>query len=192
MARELVFLGYDERRTRLIGAIRERGWAVVHSRERVMDLSGWDLAVSFGYRHLLAPETLATARRPPLNLHIAFLPWNRGAHPNFWSHIEGTPAGVTIHEIDAGLDTGPICFQRHVTFAPSETTFDATHARLVAEAEALFLGNIDALLSGGYTAQAQTGEGGCHAAKDLPAWMDDWGMEIAAAKTRWAAERGAG
>ena len=31
-----------------------------------------------------------------INLHISFLPFNRGYYPNLWSHQEGTPSGVTI------------------------------------------------------------------------------------------------
>lgn len=46
-----------------------------------------------------------------MNLHISYLPWNKGADPNFWSCIDGTPAGVTLHHIDAGVDTGDIIAQ---------------------------------------------------------------------------------
>ena len=35
-------------------------------------------------------------------------------HPNVWSIIEETPAGVTLHYIDAGVDTGDIIAQRDV------------------------------------------------------------------------------
>ncbi|MCL0081308.1 hypothetical protein M1N64_03665 [Peptococcaceae bacterium] len=41
-----------------------------------------------------------------INLHISFLPWNRGADPNFWSFIENAPVGVSIHYLDEGIDTG--------------------------------------------------------------------------------------
>ena len=45
---------------------------------------------------------------------MSFLPYNRGSHPNFWSFIDDTPKGITIHEIDEGADTGNIVFQKKI------------------------------------------------------------------------------
>ena len=191
MTGKLLFLGYGEDRTRLVSAIGARGWRITCESGPVRDLSAWDLAVSFGYRHILRPDTLASARRPVLNLHIAYLPWNRGAHPNVWAHLEGAPSGVTIHEVDAGVDTGPICRQRRVAFGAEETTFASTHARLLEEAEDLFLTAIDALLDGTYAPRPQPAGGSYHAARDLPVWLDDWSMDVAAARARWDRERAA-
>ena len=39
------------------------------------------------------------------------LPYNRGKNPNVWPIIDGTPAGVTLHYIDSGIDTGEIIHQ---------------------------------------------------------------------------------
>jgi len=169
---KIAFLGYDESRTCLIDALRAAGHAVTHIADRIDDLSAYEVAISFGYRHILAPDVLATAPRPVLNLHIAYLPYNRGAHPNFWSHIENTPSGVTIHEMDAGIDTGPIVAQRFVNFDAGETTFAETHARLLREAERLFLDNCDALLAGSYTAKPQRGRGTAHRSAQLPPDID--------------------
>src|SRR5262245_47929427 len=77
--------------------------------------------VSYGYRHILREPLLSAYAERIINLHISYLPWGRGADPNLWSWIEGTPKGVTIHAIDAGLDTGPIFVQRLVDFGSSET-----------------------------------------------------------------------
>ena len=38
-------------------------------------------------------------------MHISYLPFNRGAHPNYWSFKDNSPKGVTIHFIDNGIDT---------------------------------------------------------------------------------------
>ena len=51
------------------------------------------MLVSFGYRFILPGDLLARFPDRAVNLHIAYLPWNRGAHPNVWSAYEGTPAG---------------------------------------------------------------------------------------------------
>ena len=50
-----------------------------------------------------------------INLHISYLPWNRGADPNLWSAV-GMPKGVTIHYINDGFDTGDILFQKAILF----------------------------------------------------------------------------
>jgi methionyl-tRNA formyltransferase len=172
------FLGYDRTRTVLIRFLEERGHEVTHAADRVEDLSRFDLVVSFGYRHLLRPPALATVVRPVLNLHISFLPYNRGAHPNFWSWVEGTPSGVSIHEIDAGIDTGPVVAQATLEGVHPGMTLRETHGLLIALAERLFRDHAVALLAGEYRACPQIGVGTHHSTRDLPAWMTNWDVSI--------------
>ena len=42
------------------------------------------------------------------NIHPGYLPWGRCYYPVFWALWADEPAGCTLHEIDAGIDTGPI------------------------------------------------------------------------------------
>jgi methionyl-tRNA formyltransferase len=77
------------------------------------------LSVLFGY--ILAPEFLNMFPYGVVNLHPAYLPYNRGKYPNVWSIVERTPAGVTLHYIDAGVDTGDIIAQRQVPIEPVDT-----------------------------------------------------------------------
>ena len=70
-----------------------------------------DIAVSYCYRHILKPETLA-GYSGCVNLHNGYLPYGRGAQPLFFSVVYGEPCGVTVHWMDAGLDTGPIIAQK--------------------------------------------------------------------------------
>jgi methionyl-tRNA formyltransferase len=171
----VLFLGYDRNQTRLVSLIEKHGWSLEQTDNKVADASRYDLVLSFGYRHILKREFLATARRPVLNLHIAYLPWNRGAHPLFWAMFDGTPAGVTIHEIDTGIDTGPICFQKEVPIDPQSETFSSAYQRLVQEVEALFEAHISELLNGEYVSRPQSGAGSCKRVRDLPSgftWSD--------------------
>src|SRR3989344_6000733 len=80
-----------------------------------------EIIVSYGYRFILKPEIFEYPRLGSINLHISYLPWNRGVDPNFWSHAEGTSKGVTIHYIDSGIDTGDIIAQREVSFSENDT-----------------------------------------------------------------------
>ena len=45
------------------------------------------LTVSYTYRFILPEEVLVALRRNAVNLHNAYLPWNRGSDPNLWSII---------------------------------------------------------------------------------------------------------
>jgi methionyl-tRNA formyltransferase len=183
MTGRLIFLGYNREQTRLIGFIEKRGWQVSQTEDRITDLSGYDLAISFGYRHILTRQTLLTARRRVLNLHIAYLPWNRGRHPLFWAMYDGTPTGVTIHEIDTGVDTGAICVQKHVAIDADTETFASGYRRLLDEIEMLFEAHADALLSGHYTTRAQEGAGTSRKGSELPAGFS-WDETIAPAMRR--------
>ena len=80
-----------------------------------------DYVVSYGYRYRIKEPILSAYPNRLINQHISFLPWNRGADPNFWSIFDDTPKGITIHLIDEGLDTGPILVQREVEFDPDMT-----------------------------------------------------------------------
>ena len=134
--------------------------------------------VSFGYRHILRRPVLDACRRPPLNLHISFLPFNRGSHPNFWSFYDGTPKGVTIHEIDEGLDTGAIVLQREVCTLSTTSTWSETYERLREEIEALFKENWTALIEGHFKPRPQVTNGTSHRARDLPQWSGGWTATI--------------
>lgn len=77
------------------------------------------LSVLFAY--LIPPEWLELATRLALNLHPGLLPFNRGACPNVWPLVDGSPAGTTLHVMDAEIDTGPILAQREVPTFPEDT-----------------------------------------------------------------------
>lgn len=176
--KHVLFLGYGPDETRLIAALEARGCKVWHTSEKTEDLSGHDLIVSFGYRHIIRPASIASAGAPIVNLHISLLPWNRGAHPNFWAHVDGTPHGVSIHLIDEGVDTGPVLFQREVAFSHTEDSFASTHRRLVAEIEALFIEHLDDLLLRPLQPIPQQGPGSLHKLADLPIDFPGWQTRI--------------
>jgi|GEM_PF-1293249 len=174
----VLVLGYDKNRTTIIKVLEDSGCEVDHSDEPVTDLSAYDAVFSFGYRHIIKPDVLTTAKRPIINLHIGYLPYNRGTHPNFWSFVDNTPAGVTIHEMDEGIDTGPIIFQRYVNFDLNMNTFTTTYDELIRQIEGLFAENLDVLIAGNYISHPQRGAGSTHSAKDLPTELFDWNDDI--------------
>jgi len=75
-----------------------------------------DMFISIYFGYILSPTLLKIPSNGTINLHPAYLPYNRGSDPNVWSIIDGTPAGVTLHYIDEGIDTGPIIAREKVEF----------------------------------------------------------------------------
>jgi methionyl-tRNA formyltransferase len=124
-----------------------------------------DRLVIYGYRHILNEEMLNLVPQRAINLHISYLPWNRGADPNFWSFFDKTPKGVSIHHIDRGIDTGEILAQREVTFDGNET-LASSHVCLKKEIEKLFVDTWVDIRSGHLKGKPQPRAGSYHNAKD--------------------------
>jgi methionyl-tRNA formyltransferase len=124
-----------------------------------------DWTVSYGYRHILRGEVLRRLEGRAVNLHIALLPWNRGADPNLWSFIENTPKGVSIHFIDAGVDTGDLIAQRAVVPVDGDT-LATSYQRLQDEICALFREVWPVIRSGDAPRQPQPSGGSYHSMAD--------------------------
>ena len=102
---------------------------------------------------------------------MSYLPYNRGSHPNFWSFVEGTPSGVTIHEVNKGIDTGKIIAQKKINFKlkkNSKITFFQSYKILFNELEKLFLKNLKNLITGNYKTRKQPYSGTIHYKNELP------------------------
>jgi methionyl-tRNA formyltransferase len=87
-------------------------------------MSGYapDVAVVAAYGRILPPEALAVPLHGCLNVHASLLPELRGAAPAQWAVARGyARTGVTIMQMDEGLDTGDIRLQRATRIAPDET-----------------------------------------------------------------------
>jgi len=101
------------------------------------------IVISHGYRYVIPAETIKKIKdlgSKAYNCHISYLPWNRGADPNLWSWLDDTPKGVTIHEIDEGVDTGPIVAQRIVEWPQDQIfTLAETYNTLQANMLDLFI-----------------------------------------------------
>ena len=71
-----------------------------------------DIGVVVAYGHILKPELLELPPRGMVNVHPSLLPALRGPAPVEWAVLSGVEeTGVTIMQLDAGMDTGPILHQ---------------------------------------------------------------------------------
>ena len=125
--------------------------------------------ISFNYRHMIPEEVLQLMPGKVINLHTSYLPYNRGSSPNFFSFVEDTPKGVTIHLMDRGLDTGDILCQKELFFEEDKETFASSYDKLIEAITELFKENWEAMKAGEISPIKQVGEGTYHRMKDLEA-----------------------
>lgn len=119
-----------------------------------------DFIVSFGYPHIVPSEVIKFVNERIINLHLSYLPWNRGSDPDFWSLVEDTPKGVTIHYMNETLDTGDIIVQTMVSIEETDTL--STYGRKLKLALVqLFRDNWESIRSGSSDRVPQ-GEGGSY------------------------------
>ncbi len=128
-----------------------------------------DVLWSVHWPHLFTPRDLAQARLAALNVHNSYLPWNRGADSCWWAlHYadngkpDGFRHGATVHWMDEGIDTGPICWQREVEVYAGDTP-EILYDRTANEEVWLFTQVTRALLAGDRLAkEPQVGVGTFH------------------------------
>ena len=82
-----------------------------------------DAAVVAAYGLILPPAMLEAPRRGCLNVHASLLPRWRGAAPIHAAVLAGdAETGITIMQMDAGLDTGPMLLRQSVPIGSADTT----------------------------------------------------------------------
>ncbi len=92
--------------------------------EATQQLRDWnpDLIVVAAFGQILRPDVLALPKYGCLNIHASLLPRHRGAAPIQAALLAGdSETGISIMQMDAGLDTGPILTQRAIPIAADDT-----------------------------------------------------------------------
>ncbi len=149
-----------------IALARERGVATfqptkLHSAETLESFRTLrpDLIVTAAFGRLLRPSLLTLPARGCWNLHASLLPRHRGAAPVSASLLSGDRwTGVTLFQLDEGMDTGPMLHQRMLAIAPAETAGELT-ARLADLAAETLLEGLALAQSDRLTALTQSEEG---------------------------------
>jgi len=84
-----------------------------------------DLMITYFYPQLISSEILAIPNLGTINFHPAILPDYRGAHVINWMILKGEKnAGITLHYIDEGIDTGDIIHKETIPIEFEDTAFD--------------------------------------------------------------------
>jgi methionyl-tRNA formyltransferase len=125
------------------------------------------IAVSVLFAYILNNDFISLFPQGAINLHPALLPYNRGGFPNIWSIVDKTPAGVTLHYIDQGIDTGDLIAQKEVPVAITDTGA-SLYRKLEAEGLELFKANWPSIRAGTNSRRPQpAGVGSYHRARDV-------------------------
>lgn len=101
-----------------------------------------------------------------LNLHPAFLPYNKGWHTPSWAILDGTPYGATLHFMTEELDKGDIILQRKINIAPDDTA-NTLYKKVLKLEEEVFKEAFPQILALNPGRQKQKGAGTSHNKKDL-------------------------
>ena len=105
-----------------------------------------DYIISYNYKFIIKKDVLDLLPNKFINLHISYLPWNRGAYPNVWSFLDETPKGVSVHIIDEGIDTGDVLVQEKVPLDEERETLASSYVNLHVAIRKLFLKNLSKLI----------------------------------------------
>ncbi|HEY1949534.1 MAG TPA: methionyl-tRNA formyltransferase [Bryobacteraceae bacterium] len=136
-------------------AAKELGLAL-HQPERIkrpenvelLRALGAEMMVVVGYGQIISQTIIDLPRYGILNVHASLLPKYRGAAPIQWAIANAeTKTGVTIMQIDAGLDTGDMLLKAALVIGPDETAPELS-ARLAPLGADLLLEAMDQIAAG--------------------------------------------
>lgn len=130
-----------------LNLLQPLGWKDASLARQLEDF-GADLLVVAAYGAILPAFALKACRLGAVNVHASLLPRWRGASPVAAAILAGdSHTGVTLMQMDAGLDTGPVLAARRIRIEPHETT-GALELRLARLGAELLLERLEAILAG--------------------------------------------
>lgn len=122
-----------------------------------------DLFVVAAFGQILSKEILEMPRLGCINIHASLLPKYRGAAPIQWAIIDGEKeTGVTIMQMDVGLDTGDMLLKRKVPITAKETG-ESLHDKLMEAGAELIVEALPKIEAGQLQPEKQKEEESCYA-----------------------------
>ncbi|MAP55567.1 formyltransferase family protein [Altibacter sp.] len=138
--------------------------------ENIEKLKALALDYIFGihFPYIIPSEVLTIPRIGFLNLHPAYLPYNKGWHTPSWAILDGTPYGATLHFMSVALDKGDIIYQEKLEVLPNDTA-NSLYEKVLLLEEKVFQKALPELESLRPNREGQTEKGSAHTKKDLKA-----------------------
>jgi len=100
--------------------------ADINAEQSLQQLTDWkpDIVVATNFSHIVGQQARKIAKHGTWNMHKSYLPHFRGMAPSFFALLNGSEqTGVTLHEIEKGIDTGNIIRQIPIEILPSDTVY---------------------------------------------------------------------
>lgn len=124
-----------------------------------------DIFVVAAFGQILSPEILAMPAYGSLNIHASLLPKYRGTSPIQYAILNGEEkTGITIIQMDAGIDTGDMLYKREVSIERRDT-FETLHDKLMEEGGKAIVEALALLEQGKLAPEKQREEHSCYAPK---------------------------
>ena len=121
----------------------------------ILKAVGVDVVVLAGFMRIVKPKLLAAFQNRVLNIHPALLPAFPGVHSWTQALDYGCKvAGVTVHFVDAGTDSGPIIVQKAVPVLEDDTP-ETLHARIQVQEHLAYPEALRIIASGNYTVEGR-------------------------------------
>ena len=185
---KILYLGHTN--CKLLHFLKHNNDIVVFNDKLTLDYcksSNFEIIISYGYRYIIPKIIIDYFKNKIINLHISYLPFNRGAMPNIWSIIDNTKKGVSIHYIDEGVDTGEILYQQEVEIQDYET-LQESYDKLNNIIQELFIKNWEDIKSFNVKSCKQQGVGTTHYYKKTLSLLKllniDWSSTVSELKQK--------
>ncbi len=147
--------------------------------------AGAEVAVVVAYGKLLPTSVLESFKHGCINIHGSLLPKYRGAAPIQWAVIDGeSETGVSIMQLDEGMDTGPVLLTKREAIHENDTA-GTLFERLAPLGAQAICEALEGLAAGTLAAKAQPSDGASHAAMlTKQDGLVDWSMAAPALSAR--------
>ncbi|MDI4480149.1 hypothetical protein E6P72_03450 [Moraxella osloensis] len=136
--------------------------------KRLSELMKFDVDYIFGihFPYIIKNELINLPKVGFLNLHPAYLPFNKGWHTPSWAILDESKYGATLHFMSEELDGGDIIAQEELEVS-STVTANELYRRALKLEEELFYKNLESLLTLNPIRNKQVTSGTSHNKKDL-------------------------
>lgn len=126
-----------------------------------------DYIIGIHFPYIISRKVLEIPKIGFLNLHPAYLPFNKGWHTPSWAILDQTPYGATLHFMAEELDAGDIIHQKEIVALPSDTA-NSLYARTLELEFEVFREALPTLVSLRPSRAKQSEKGTSKSRKDLP------------------------
>lgn len=125
-----------------------------------------DYIIGIHYPYIIPKALLELPKIGFLNLHPAYLPFNKGWHTPSWAILDKTPYGATLHFMAESLDAGDIIHQKKLEVKSFDTA-NTLYQKVLKLEEQVFEEALDDLIALSPDRKVQTEKGSSHKKRDL-------------------------